>query len=393
MTNHMATSQLTRPGATAAGTAIPVLHIIKSLGRGGAEVLLPESLQKHNREKYDFHYLYFLPWKNQVVGEIEQAGGTVSCMASNNNLQILMKWRKVLAYVKKHDIKLIHCHLPWAGILGRLVGRLAGVPVVYTEHNKWERYHRLTYYMNKWSFASQQQVIAVSGEVARSIKKHYHRERPGVQVVENGIDTGKYSTHQPLGPDIRRELNIPAHAMVIGIACVFRTQKRLLAWLEIASLLKARHPDTWFIIAGDGPLKNEVHQKAKELKLDSCLHFAGLQMEIRPWLKAMDIFMMSSEFEGLPIALLEAMSMGCLPACTGAGGIPEVIRDNVNGILVPVEEPLQLADRLADLLTQKHRLAAMQQAARQTVVNHFSMQKMVARLENIYDNLLSTRSL
>ncbi len=61
----------------------------------------------------------------------------------------------------------------------------------------------------------------------------------------------------------------------------------------------------------------------------------------------MDIFMMSSEFEGLPIALLEAMSMGCMPACTDAGGIPEVIKDNVNGLLVPVNNPLLLADRLA----------------------------------------------
>ncbi|WP_245999518.1 glycosyltransferase [Paraflavitalea soli] len=379
----------TRKNYPAGDTAIPVLHIIKSLGRGGAELLLPESLGKHNKEKYDFHYLYFLPWKNQVVREIEQAGGTVVCFPAKNNVQIVLKVRKIVAYVKTHHIQLIHCHLPWAGIVGRLVGRLTGIPVVYTEHNKWERYHRLTYYMNKLSFRSQQYVIAVSGEVARSIKTHYRHEKPGIQVVQNGIDTDKFSLRRPIERDIRKELNIPAHVTVIGIACVFRPQKRLDAWLEIASLVHKKYPDTYFIIAGDGGLRDEMHQKARTLNMKSCVYFAGLQTDIKPWLKAMDIFMMSSEFEGLPIALLEAMSMGCMPACTDAGGIPEVIQDNINGLLVPVNNPLQLADRLTAILPHRDQVEAMKQAARETVVHHFSMQKMVTHLENIYDNLLA----
>src|ERR1051325_449913 len=159
----------------------PVLHIIKSLGRGGAEILLPETLNKHDRERFHFHYIYFLPWKNQVVAEIQKAGGTVVCMPAKNNLQIMLKVRQIAAYVKKNNIQLIHCHLPWAGIVGRMVGKLTGVPVVYTEHNKWERYHKLTYYANKLSFSSQEKVIAVSGEVARSIQTHYKKKNPNVQ--------------------------------------------------------------------------------------------------------------------------------------------------------------------------------------------------------------------
>lgn len=367
---------------------VQVLHIIKSLGRGGAEVLLPESLNQHNRQRYHFHYIYFLPWKNQVVPEIVAAGGTVVCMPARNNVQIMLQVRKIVQYIRRHHIQLIHCHLPWAGIVGRIAGKLSGVPVVYTEHNKWERYHRLTYLMNKWSFAAQQQVIAVSGEVANSIKTHYKRAKPAVQVVQNGIDTDKYASHHAGARDIRRELDISPKATVIGIACVFRAQKRLTHWLGIAHALHQQHPDTRFIIVGDGVLHNEVHQKARDLNMEGYLHFAGLQTEMRPWLQAMDIFMMSSEFEGLPIALLEAMSMGCMPACTAAGGIPEVIKDGENGILVPVNDPQQLAVRLSAFLLQRDQLAARQQAARDTVVNHFSMQKMVGQLEKIYEQLI-----
>jgi glycosyltransferase involved in cell wall biosynthesis len=367
---------------------VPVLHIIKSLGRGGAEMLLPETLRQHDQQKFKFHYIYFLPWKNQMVSAIEEEGGTVVCIPAKNNASILLAVRKIAAYVRKHNIQLIHCHLPWAGMAGRMVGRLTGVPVVYTEHNKWERYHKLTYLMNKFTFGSQQRVIAVSAEVANSIKTNYGKANPLVQVVANGTDTAKYSRSQNVGNDIRKELSIPATATVIGIACVFRVQKRLGAWLEIAKALHAKHPDTFFIIVGDGPLREEIHTKAKALDTDKYVFFAGLQTETRPYFKAMDIFMMSSEFEGLPIALLEAMSMNCVPACTTAGGIPEVIKEGENGVLVPVQEPMQLVDRLSALLQQPGQVAKMKQAARETVINSFSMKKMVGELEVIYNDLI-----
>ena len=367
---------------------VPVLHIIKSLGRGGAEMLLPETLRQHDKQKFEFHYIYFLPWKDQMVSAIEQEGGTVVCIEAKNNASILLAVRKIAAYIRKHNIQLIHCHLPWAGMAGRLVGKLTGVPVVYTEHNKWERYHKLTYYMNKLSFSYQQRVIAVSSEVANSIKTNYSKAKPQIQVVANGVDTVKYARTQPVEYDIRTQLNIPATATVIGITCVFRAQKRLGTWLEIAKALHDKQPDTYFIIVGDGPLRDEIHAKAKTLGTDKYVFFAGLQAETRPYFMAMDMFMMSSEFEGLPIALLEAMSMNCVPVCTAAGGIPEVIKDGVNGLLAPVEQPLQLVDRLSQLMQQPDRVAQMKQAARDTVINSFSMKKMVTELEEIYNDLI-----
>lgn len=368
---------------------IPVLHIIKSLGRGGAEILLPETLRHHDQQRFRFHYIYFLPWKDQVVPEIRQAGGTVVCMQANNNLQILRKVRQIAAYVKQHNIQAIHCHLPWAGIVGRLAGLLTGIPVIYTEHNKWERYHTLTYFANKFSFSRQQQVIAVSDEVAQSIRKHYGKNRPDVKVVLNGIDTGRFSPTVPLERNIRKELGISANATVIGITCVFRAQKRLTIWLEIAAQLHSMYPGLIFMVVGDGVLKKEIHEKAKALSLNACVHFTGLQTDTRPYLKAMDIFMMSSEFEGLPIALLEAMSMGCMPACTSAGGIPEVIQDSKNGLLVPVDHPLQLVDRIAYHLSQPESIARMKRSARETVVSAFDMKKMVRTLEKIYTEVLN----
>lgn len=380
---------LMKTGISGTTVSVPILHIIKSLGRGGAEMLLPETLNKHDKKRYEFHYIYFIPWKYQMVEAIEKEGGRVTCLSAKNNIRILLKAHEMAGYVKQYNIQLIHCHLPWAGIVGRIVGKMTGVPVVYTEHNKWERYHKLTYYLNKISFSSQEKVIAVSEDVANSIKKHYHKTRPAIQVVSNGINTEKYNTSQKIDQDIRKELNIPSQSIVIGITCVFRKQKRLDIWLDIAKALHEKNPQTFFIIVGDGVLKKEIHQKAASLKMHDYLHFAGLQSETRPYLKAMDIFMMSSEFEGLPIALLEAMSMGCMPACTAAGGIPELVKDTRNGLLVPVDEPMQLVERLFPYLQQNDQRKIMADAARETVINSFGMQKMVNELEIIYDELIN----
>ncbi|RYY17146.1 MAG: glycosyltransferase, partial [Chitinophagaceae bacterium] len=206
------------------------------------------------------------------------------------------------------------------------VGRITGVPVVYTEHNLWERYHKLTYHLNKITYSSQERVIAVSAEVANSIKTHHKNSRPIVQVVLNGINTTKFSGAFETTTDIRKQFNIPPGAVLIGITCVFRAQKRLTTWLEIAHRINKSFPDVRFIIIGDGVLKEEIFAKAAALNTADYVQFAGLQTEIRPYLKAMDIFMMSSEFEGLPIALLEAMSMEVMPACTEAGGISELVK-------------------------------------------------------------------
>lgn len=351
-------------------------------------MLLPETLSKHNQERYEFHYIYFIPWKFQMVEAIQKEGGKVTCFAAKDNLRIFMKAHRMAEYVRKNNIQLIHCHLPWAGIVGRIVGKMTGVPVVYTEHNKWERYHKLTYYFNKFSFSSQERVIAVSEDVANSIRKRYHKSKPQVTVVSNGINTEKYADTHGVNRDIRKELNIPAHFKVIGITCVFRKQKRLDVWLDIAKELHDKHPETFFIIVGDGVLRKEIHEKAQALKMDDYLHFAGLQAETRPYLSAMDIFMMSSEFEGLPIALLEAMSMRCAPACTAAGGIPELVNEK-NGVLVPVEQPMLMVSRLSELLQQPDRLKNLRVAARETVISSFSMQKMVDELETIYEEVLN----
>lgn len=364
-------------------SAIRILHIIKSLGRGGAETLLPETIAVHDKQAFEFHVIYFLPWKDQLVEAIRHAGGVVTCFSATNNLRILLQARKVVQYVRENEIDVIHCHLPWAGFLGRIVYKQTGVPVIYTEHNKQERYHILTKTINQLTFNWQTAGIAVSEEVAGSIQRNIH-PTIDVKTILNGVNVQRFQQTQEARLRIRKELGVGEKDILIGTIAVFRFQKRLDVWLEVFAELRKSHSNIRGIIVGDGPLKELVHQKHKELQLEGIVFLPGLQTNPLDWLSAIDIYMMSSMFEGLPIALLEAMSCGLPVVCTNAGGTGEVIRDGEDGFLAPVEEPMQLLEPLSALVADAELRQRMGVAARGRVVSGFGMGRMVAELESLY---------
>jgi glycosyltransferase involved in cell wall biosynthesis len=369
-------------------TRIKVLHIIKSLGRGGAETLLQEVLQEHDQDRFEFHFIYFLPWKNQMVAGIEANGGKVTLMEARNNIQIMRKLPDLIRYVRQHQIQLVHAHLPWAGFLARLLHRKTGIPLVYTEHNIQQRYHWITRALNRITFGWQSSVVAVSAEVARSIQDTI---RPKVEVttILNGVNTKTYQSDEGDRMRIRRELGIKENEVLIGIVAVFRFQKRLKEWIDVFKAAHANHPNLRGIIIGDGMLKAEIHQHLKESGMHEFIRMPGLVTPVKPYLSAMDFFMMTSSFEGLPIALLEAMSMGCVVISTNAGGIRQVIRNGEDGIMVDVEEYAKLGTILSDLLHDPKNWLHYRNKVRQRVEESFSLKKMVRETEALYQELLN----
>ena len=367
---------------------VKILHIIKSLGRGGAETLLQETLKKHDKEKYEFHYIYFLPWKNQMVDSIKKEGGIVNLFNSKNNIFIILQVFKIIRYIKANNIELVHCHLPWAGFVGRMVYLLQKKPVLYTEHNIQQRYHWITRLINKLSYNFQTKTIAVSSDVAKSIEITISPQIP-VVTIANGVDTDLFVRNDLLRALKRKELNIDSNTILIGNIAVFRVQKRLTEWINIFKLVHDHFPEVKGCIIGDGLLKQEILDHVRKLDLENHIFFPGLQTDVLPWLSSMDIFMMSSEFEGLPIALLEAMSTSCAIVSTDAGGIKEVIRNGIDGLLVSVDHSKELEKSLTYLIQQPNEIIRYGSNARLRVKEFFSIQNMVKAIEFEYQNILN----
>ena len=366
---------------------INVLHIIKSLGRGGAEMLLPETLKLHDKNKFCFNYIYFLPSKNQMVKAIEEAGGDVVCFSAKNNIELFLKSKPIIKFCKENNIHIIHCHLPWAGFVGRYIFKATHIPVVYSEHNMQERYHTITKLINKNTFNHQSLAIGVSADVSSSINKNIHPKIP-VKTLLNGVNTKSFVRDKESGIKIRKELGIPSGALVIGNIAVFRFQKRLKEWLQTFSEIQKNNPNVYGILVGAGPLEKEIKEELKRLNLENSVFLPGLQTEVKPFLSAMDIFMMTSSFEGLPIALLEAMSMECAIISTDAGGIKEVIRNGKDGYICEVNNHQILPKLCQDLIDNPDELRKMQGAARERVICEFSLTNMVNELETLYETLV-----
>lgn len=364
---------------------IKILHIIKSLGRGGAEMLLPETLKIHDKKKFEFHTIFFLPWKNQMVEALESVGGKVTCFSASNNLKLLQQYSGVIEYCKKHGIDLIHCHLPWSGFLGRIIHFKTNIPVVYTEHNIQERYHFATKWLNKLSFNFQSAALGVSADVTRSIRENINPRIP-VQTLLNGVNTNNFQRNDEKGNAVRQNYGIPKNALVIGNIAVFREQKCIPDWLKAFQEISKKHPEVYGILVGAGPKETEIKALIEELKLTERVILTGLQTDTVSYFSAMDIFMMSSAFEGLPIALLEAMSSKCAVVSTKAGGVVEVISEPENGLLCEVGDVRCLSEKALILIEDKILREKLQVEARKRVETKFSLEAMVKKLQERYLN-------
>ena len=207
-----------------------------------------------------------------------------------------------------------------------------------------ERYHPITKTLNKKTFNSQSLAVGVSEDVSNSIKKNIQPKIP-VKTILNGVNTEKY-VRDPENLEVRKKYSIPEDAFVVGLVSVFRFQKRIKEWLQVFKKFSDSNSNAYGLIVGAGPLEEEIKAELERLGLDEKIIMPGLQENTRPFFNAMDVFMMTSSFEGLPIALLEAMSMECAIVTTDAGGIKEVIRDDVDGLMVKVENWLDLSKKL-----------------------------------------------
>lgn len=374
---------------------IKVLHLIKSLGRGGAEKLIPETALVHDQGKFEFHCLYFYHQEQNIVDELLAAGIHVHLIPSSN-LGLFFQIKKVRDFVCKNKFDLIHAHLPWAGILARFVGQKLSIPIVYTEHNTWDRYNKVSYWGNRLTFKNQDVAIAVSNEVALTMQlnapwdPYIRGGRLKVRVIQNGVNTAVFKRLKSLDSISQTGMSssIPEDAPVIGKVAVFRSQKRLWLWVEIALKILQVRPDVHFLLVGDGEWRGKIERAIADSGKKSHFHLVGVQKEVIPYLSRMNIYLSTSEFEGLPIAMLEAMSCEVPVVATRAGGIGEVIQHGIQGYLTEVDNWRDLEGYCLQLLEDPQLREQMGGKARNRVLEKFSMVKMVRALEEIYREVL-----
>lgn len=361
-----------------------ILYLIKGLGRGGAELLVASAARLVDRSRFTAEVAYLLPWKDALVGELRDAGIPVHCVDGLHGGRWIPRIARLL---HARRIDLLHVHSPYVAIGARAVARHR--PLVYTEHNVWERYDVATRWANLLTYPLNDHVFAVSNRVGESIR--YPRllkwlPMPPVETLYHGPEVGGEADHAEAA-EVREELGIPLSAPVVGTVANLKAHKGYRTLLEAARVVRRSIPDVRFVVVGRGPMEAELRRYAHELSLDGNVVFTGFRDDPLHVATAFDAFALASTYEGLSIALIEAMALGKASVVTRVGGLPEVLRDGQEGFLVPARDPAALADRLVALLRDEP-LRTRMGAAAVLRARTFDMRLAVSRMETLYAELV-----
>jgi glycosyltransferase involved in cell wall biosynthesis len=375
---------------------IRVLWLIKGLGTGGAEKLLEMSLNHLDRETFEYRAAYFLKRKDMLVPRLEKAGVPVFCLNIDKPYNPGALW-KIFRILRQEKIDVLHIHSPYPAVLGRIAGRLAAVKaIVYTEHSVVERYHPVTKLGNYLTYQLNDAIIAISHAVSDSIKKWKTARGRKVYTIYNGVD---YQAIQALATDpvtIRQSLGIDPRHLVVGTVGNIRPEKGHRYFVEAVRQVMDKYPEVTFVIVGgekfEGGTK-ELEELAKELGVRERIIFTGLRPDAIQLMAGFDIFVLPSIWEGFGIVCVEAMAQGKPVIGTRVGGVPEVVRDGVNGYLVEPRNPTQLAEKIIQLLTDETMRRVMGEKGRQIVKEKFDIKMQVSQIERIYATIISEKCL
>jgi len=227
-------------------------------------------------------------------------------------------------------------------------------------------------------------IIAVSEFIERTLNDRY----PHVQILQinNAVDTQQQST--ATSQAIREEYGISPDIFWVATAARLVPVKNLEMLIESARILAHERRMNFVIsIFGDGPLKNNLLKKITDFELSNVVRLQGHKSDIYPIMKAWDVFVLTSQNEGLPMSLLEAMSVGVIPICTRVGGMQEVIDDQKNGYLVELDDYRELANRLYCLCHEDdEKKKYMKDNAQQKVAQEYSIASSLEKLIAAYDS-------
>ena len=362
-----------------------VLWLIKGLARGGAERLVSAMAPRIDRSRFEVEVAYLVPQADAFLPDLEGAGIRVHCLQARRNVD--PRWpARLRRLLREGRYDIVHSHSPLAGSVARLVAP-RDTRHFYTEHNMWDVYRWPTFAANAVTYTRNERAFAVSEGVAASIARPSWARigrMPPVETLLHGVDVGKASHGLEARAAARDRLGIPADTPVIGHVANFSPKKDQATLLRAFAAVRERIPEALLLLIGMGPLEDQLRQTVRDLNATDAVRFLGSRDDVAELLSALDVFVLSSTYEGLPISLLEAMAAEVACVCTAVGGIPEALRDGIDGRLVPAARPDALSEALREVMLDVAKRQRLGSNARTRVRTEFDLSRAVQRHERQY---------
>lgn len=365
---------------------IKVLQGIRQGKVGGGESVLLSLAENINKEKFDPVVLSFTD--GPMVDQLKVMGIPVHVIPTEKPFDRSV-WKRVQQLMVDEQIDLAHAHGTRAASNMFWAAKKSGLPLIYTCHG--------------WSFHQDQNVlkkrIRIWGEKFLTKKaavnicvSHANREEGrrlfgnsfDPVVIQNSIDSKKFDPQKKYR-DVRRELNICESALLLGFIARFTWQKQPLVLIRAFADVLSDVPGARLLMVGDGEEKDEALSLINELGLKDKITLISFRSDVPDVLAAIDIFILPSLWEGLPVALLEAMSMAKPIIATDVDGTAEVIEDGISGYLIKTENLKEnLAVAIAEMCRDKPLREKLSSGARNRITRHYNVRSMTEKNEEIY---------
>ncbi|MET7697869.1 glycosyltransferase family 4 protein [Streptomyces sp. NPDC005485] len=303
---------------------------------------------------------------------------------------LLVLWRLV-RLIRRERFTVVHTHSAKGGFLGRTAARLCRTPVVVhtfhglSFHTRMSPGRRAMYRaLERATRRFTHRFLAVAPRVAQEVVEQRLAPPGTVHVVPSAVDLGRIPLD--FDPAARLALGVPAATALVGTVGRIDTQKAPLDFVRMAALVRAARPDTTFVMLGDGPLAPDVRRLATELGVEVAL--TGHRADAAELVAGLDVFVITSLYEGLGRALTEALAAARPVVATSVNGVPDLVEPGATGLLAPAADPAGLARGVLWMLDHPEEAAAMGRQGRERVRAAFAPQAMCAAIDDCYRGLL-----
>lgn len=363
-----------------------VVQVTDSLKFSGSERLMVDIAVGLDRNTFDSRVLS-LTSEGILISELEAARIPVACLDKRRGVDLSIIW-KIARVLRQWTPQIVHTYRTTANMWGRLAALAVGVPVIVaSEHNREHKGKgRIT--IDRLLAKRTAKIVTVSGDIESQLVNEYSINAQRVLRIEEGIDFSQFHP-RPKDLEFRRKLTGGTDGQLIGIIARLMEQKGHRFFLEALQRVVNVVPDVRALIIGEGVLRLELEVYSRTLGLDPFVRFVGFRNDLPELLPQLDLFVMSSLWEGLPVAMLDAAASGTPIVTTDVGGIPEFIRDQENGWLVPAGNAEALAEAIIDALRHPARAKAMAERAQSDVLARYGLRQMIQAHEALYFELLN----
>lgn len=356
-----------------------ILHVITTLQTGGAEKLLVDLLPRFKAMGHQVDLCVFRGDRTAFYEQLEHAGIRIIPLAAKgsvyNPLHIYKLWRIM------HDYDVVHTHNTACQLFAAISSVVCSVVLVTTEHNTSNRRRRWKWYacVDKWMYSRYKKVISISDATETNLREFIGDRTDKILTIYNGIDVAQYANADPID---RTSVTAHPERTIITMVAGFRYQKDHETVIRAAVRLPEGY-EVWFV--GDGERRSVIEAYIKEHEVENKVRLLGIRTDVPAVLKASDIVVMSSHWEGFGLAAVEGMAAGKPVVASDIVGISQVVEGA--GILFPHVDDKTLANEIIRLTKDKDYCAGVVRKCLERA-KQYDIKKMVDKYNEVYKGLL-----